>query len=491
MLLSWMCIAVFIFPLVTIESKKDEFWSTLCYEKMLVAYKEINSFDWTEYAENLTRGKRDIRWVAKVPHLDAEEYIDTLIAYVCGEASRTLIVGGPKDIGKSKGISSVRRSALKAGFTVFQMNLKGKIQEADIKKAVYYLSWDITEMMMNVEENKEMACMLEQVQLCHIIKQSWKMPFQYFVEYIHYWIPAVVSILSFLTLSVVLAMWSSLRHVIMIWLSKHLKLSLSLAVLIALLSYVQLPWYFIQIKYFLLLIQTRASEGDWSTMFCYLNSIKHCTSNGPILIIRDVKNLQPQRLHNLFSILESRKERNEISNKIDFPTILETSDNLWMNKMQSDSAKMAFEFYYLNPMSYNDGKKELVDKLSLFNESLYKNLYNEWFGGHMRFYLEYWVNARMGKLHDQIIDYLLREASEVFKACTVTVTEEELQHEIMSLFKLLKKNNFALEALWLSKAMKHLIECNMLYYASEKLVVQNRLLEVVIERAISMKKTIS
>ena len=197
----------------------------------------------------------------------------------------------------------------------------------------------------------------------------------------------------------------------------------------------QWPWYFIQIKYFLLLIQTRASEGDWSTMFCCLNSIKHCTSNGPILIIRDVKNLQPQRLHNLFSILEGRKE----SNKIGFPTILETSDNLWMNKMQSDSAKMAFKFYYLNPMSYNDGKKELVDKFSLFNESLYKNLYNEWFGGHMRFYLEYWVNARMGMSHDQIIDELFMEANEILKACTVTVTKEELQHEIMSLFKLLKK----------------------------------------------------
>lgn len=216
---------------------------------------------------------------------------------------------------------------------------------------------------------------------------------------------------------------------------EHLKLSLSLAVLIALLSIVQLPWYFTQMKYFLSLIQTRASEGDWLTMFCCLNSIKHCTSYGPILIIRDVKNLQPHRLHIFFSILESRKE----SDKISFPAIVETSDNLWINEMQSDSAKMVFKFYYLNPMSYNDGKKELVDEFSLFNKSLYKNLYNEWFGGHMRFYLEYWVNVREGMSHNQIINYLLEEAAEILKACTVTVTEEELQHEILSLFKLLKK----------------------------------------------------
>lgn len=107
-----------------------------------------------------------------MPHLDAKEYIDTLIAYVCSRVTKTLIIGGPKDIGKSKGISSVHRSALKAGFTVFEMNLKGTIEEVDIKKAVYDLSWDITEMMMNVEENKEMACMLDQVQVCRTIKQS-------------------------------------------------------------------------------------------------------------------------------------------------------------------------------------------------------------------------------------------------------------------------------------------------------------------------------
>ena len=137
MLLSWMYIAVFIFPLVAIESKEDEFWSTICYEKMLVAYKEINSF-------NLTRGKDDIGWVVKVPHLDAEKYIDTLIAYVCDRpATTTLIIGGPKDIGKSKGISFIHRSALKAGFTVFEMNLKGEIEEAYIKKAVYDLSYRV------------------------------------------------------------------------------------------------------------------------------------------------------------------------------------------------------------------------------------------------------------------------------------------------------------------------------------------------------------
>ena len=75
--------------------------------------------------------------------------------------TKTLIVCCPKDIGKSKGISSVHRSALTAGFTVFEMNLKGTIEEADIKRVIYDLSWDITEMMMNVEDNKWHVCLIK------------------------------------------------------------------------------------------------------------------------------------------------------------------------------------------------------------------------------------------------------------------------------------------------------------------------------------------
>ena len=88
--------------------------------------------------------------------------------------------------------------------------------------------------------------------------------------------------------------------------------------------------YFNQMKYSLFLIQTRASEGDWSTMFCCLNTT-YCTSYWPILTIWDVKNLQPERQHDFFSFLESIKE----SNKVDILAIVETSDNLWINEMQS------------------------------------------------------------------------------------------------------------------------------------------------------------
>ena len=57
-------------------------------------------------------------------------------------------------------------------------------------------------MMTNVEDNEELACMLDQVQLCPTIQQSWKLPFEHLM---HYWTPVIMSILSVLTVSVVVA----------------------------------------------------------------------------------------------------------------------------------------------------------------------------------------------------------------------------------------------------------------------------------------------
>ena len=49
----------------------------------------------------------------------------------------------------------------------------------------------------------------------------------------------------------------------------------------------------------------------------------------------------------------------------------------------------AFNYYALEEMSYEDGKKELVTKYQLFNETLYNTMY-ESFRGQVRFYIFAW-----------------------------------------------------------------------------------------------------
>ena len=202
-------------------------------EENLLTYKKINNFNWKEYENELLVGARKGSWGMEMPHIDAKEYADVLIKYVCGNGKdRTLIVGGAKDIGKSKGISSVENSAAsKLGFAVFELNLKGTINKVDVKKVILDLSWDIGNTIVNVND----LCVLDKVSRCHAITQSWTLPYWYILKLSNEWSSTIVSILALLTISAIAAKCSSIFCVIKGWCSTHPKLSLVLAALLAIL----------------------------------------------------------------------------------------------------------------------------------------------------------------------------------------------------------------------------------------------------------------
>ena len=79
--------------------------------------------------------------------------------------------------------------------------------------------------------------------------------------------------------------------------------------------------------------------------------------------------------------------------EIKFPVIMETSNNLWMEKVHSDTSNSAFMFYYVKPMTYREGMQELVERYRLFNKETYDYLYNE-LRGHTRFYEYVWMNGK-------------------------------------------------------------------------------------------------
>ena len=449
-----------------------------CKREMLKAYKEITHFNWKEYAEELhNKIMQQNPWTAKVPHLDAKRYINALIEYVCGvETSTTLIISGPKDSGKSKGIAYVGSSGLKVGFSVFELNLKGRIDEVDVEKVINDLSWDITRAILNIDDFYEIGCVVNKVTQCRDIAQSWTLPVTTYFQ-----LPMLTAVGTLLVSICGFTYKFSWRK------KKLIFILFMLILLIMIVRY--LPEYYHAIYFTVFLIQPRISSGNWETTFCCLNAIKSCSSHRPILIIRDVKNLQHSRLHKLFSILENRKD----STSVKFPVIIETSDNLWVKKRHSDTAKMPFDFFYLKPMSDVDGLKELVHKHMLFNENDYKNLYKQWFGGHIRFYLDYWVHLKKGESHDFIMHRLQTNAIQVIDSCAIPISDPELRNQTMSLLSLLKNNDFAVEMKWFFnmpyyEAVKYLIQCNLLYYygdKSRKLIVQNLMLEVAIEDALA------
>ena len=94
----------------------------------------------------------------------------------------------------------------------------------------------------------------------------------------------------------------------------------------------------------LLSIRGRIASGDWSRLFCCMNAI------ATVFVINDVKNLPAQDLHRLFTAIQDKKEanrHNELNKAVvkpNFSVIIET----------------------LEPMSYEEGKIEIVDYYRMF-----------------------------------------------------------------------------------------------------------------------------
>ena len=58
-----------------------------------------------------------------------------------------------------------------------------------------------------------------------------------------------------------------------------------------------------QLSFSILHIKDRIKQGEWSAIFCCLNSMKECSTLGPVLIVNDIKNFQTDQLHKFFAIL--------------------------------------------------------------------------------------------------------------------------------------------------------------------------------------------
>ena len=398
------------------------------------------------------------------PHINSRQYIQELANTIhagSDQKSQGLVIGGPKDSGKTTGIIFMSKAAIQLGQDVLQLNLKGAVEVMQIKTLLNNFAHNLMNKIKGMNINGQ-KCVYDNISQCQGIDQSWGVV-----------IDSIKAIITALGIgSVITAVTNTVEFIGWKW---HLALLIMLLILVWGASEINSTVrYWIYFSGFS--IQYRIGNSDWSTAFCCLNAIGHCNIR-PILIIRDVKNFESQHLHQFFATVEKRKER---ENANSFALIIETSDNLWMNEAIMDTSNSAFNFYYLPPMTYQVGKEEMVNKYSMFNEETYDELY-ELFGGHVRFY-EYFWNRR--QLNDTI-DRLMAEAEILLSACLMKLYEKEKQEEVANLFKLLQNYNFTLtRKTYLSGVVEHLIKCNLLFYNAQisTLVVQNRMLEKAINK---------
>ena len=65
---------------------------------------------------------------------------------------------------------------------------------------------------------------------------------------------------------------------------------------------------------------------------------------------------------------------------------LETSDFLWVHEASVQKSSFSFEAFYVEEMTFNEGKADLVDKYQLFTLEEYQEMYDA-VGGHCGSYL--------------------------------------------------------------------------------------------------------
>jgi len=314
----------------------------------------------------LTRGtERPTESRHLFPHLDNRHYIISLAEYIAASPPEVLIVGGPKDSGKTTGLVYMANSARKLGHEVFKLNLKS----SNVKGVMSTFADSFVDLIEGITDIKRLACIYQRLLNCPSIRaaeqETISITFKAIISTIY---QSITYLLTAVTLGVIpIFVWNQGWHKLRYWI---ISIGIGMAVIVyALFSNSPILRY----KAISLASDVRENIADsnWDEIFCCLNAIGSCDYYKPILTINDVKNFGKENLNNFFQALQVVKDLDTTgeshfpTSKPRFPVILETSDNIWMEGLYSGTSNSAFQFYYLEPMSKLEGKHAMVTKNKL------------------------------------------------------------------------------------------------------------------------------
>ena len=147
-------------------------------------------------------------------------------------------------------------------------------------------------------------------------------------------------------------------------LRKILPLLLTLSFLVAFLLYV-INWNIIADVVHP--IQESIVSGDWGTLACSCNAISKCApERRPIVIVRELKNLDPKSLEDFLRSLERMKQGD-----LHYPVFVESSDFQWAYEFPVLKSSDSYIMYHLQAMTKKEVRSEVVHK---FKSGQKKNL---------------------------------------------------------------------------------------------------------------------
>ena len=237
----------------------------------------LNVFD--KYLEEYWHNMSDHE--STLPFLDNRDYVEELARTIVTHR-RVLIVGGPRDSGKTTGLLFMAGAAKRVGYSIIDINLKGKARVVDVNVMMKVVAREFVDTLTRIEDYK---CVITDLLACPAMsEQYWQALYDQIVIVIR----EPVKTITWISPITLLAIWTYIRR--HVWKITPLVILLGLLFLFLLLFF-YMPVH--RVVYSVTLLREKIEQNDWVNMFCCLRMIKHCSPPGPLLIVRDVKILIP------------------------------------------------------------------------------------------------------------------------------------------------------------------------------------------------------
>lgn len=401
-----------------------------------------------------------------LPFINSHDYLDSLAqrASLC-EIRSAIVVVGPKSSGKSEGFKQVIPKWKESGHTVLDIDLKGKESNVSSPDIMWSVAREIVTTFYSLDYQAQ-QCLFDTLSY-KCVNGTLRGPWWSFLS--------ALDNHRGVTYTVLTGIITSVLAFIRDWLSGNLKrafLLLAMLLLLLILLGYFINWYSVA-EIVIHPVQESISSGDWYALSCSANAISKCApEHRPILIVRELTNLNSESLNAFLRSLEQMKQGD-----IHYPVFAESSDFLWAHKSPVIKSSDSFIMYHIHEMTREEGLSELVHRLNIWTEEEYDEIYGA-IGGHLGSYRllydynkiqKYSLNESIGRLKGRAYDQVLATTGEGNR----TAIENWIQS--------LKRKNYKMTVAEIPEDIWVLFESNVLFRDSKYVYPQNKLMEHAID----------
>ena len=420
----------------------------------------------------------------RFPHIDNGNYLKYLSNHVekTKDEFGVMVIVGPKDAGKSEGLSTMQKEWEKSNYVVVEVNLKGQSHIISGKKVMMMVSKVLSKKLGVFSYFTYWRLYHETIETCldpNVTMWGWRTSIAeyifttFFAGLVIYVVRKFRDIITW-CLQCSFSTWT-------------LTLILLFIIAILLIGLWYILWRNPTALYMILQpYDVSVNYGDWSTLICFLNVIATTqTDHKPILIIKEIVNMDHHCLQECMRSLEQAKE-----GRIHYPVLLETSDNMWFNITAIKKSRSAFQTYYVSEMSYDEGHKDLVDSLKVWTSEEYKTIYKT-LGGHTGSYKLLWNLVTCYEYTLQsALNYMVWTTRSHLLECIIQstiLTSDVNATMIVDFLRELKSNKYlyTMQPNDISSVLKYLFGCNVLFFNGTDVFPQKKLMEIAIEHYLS------